>query len=195
MSAQRAVPLLFKHSGWPGCIQKRGAFSPGGWLIVFPTRRWSCCCSTNITILSWGRRESGEETLTFLPPFCLAGKFLGLSFYLYFLPLTNQSAGAAQLSLCHIASPKSFTFGRRSQTFPCSLDRDADASSPTFWERSNYSAPAKNHRRTRHARTYIRTHARMGKKKKKEQLFNIITQAYAFAHISARGPRRQSSLN
>lgn len=77
---------------------------------------------------------------------------------------------------------------------PCSLDRNADASSPTFWERSHYSAswPRQKPQACTHAHTY--THTRTSGQKR-AQLFNIITQAYAFAHISAEGPRRQSSLN
>lgn len=190
MSSQSAVPLLFEHGAGdvvrplPVWLYSKDKRFLSRWLskdvdwLFFQREEKSWYYLTNIATLKRGCRESGEEILPLRSPFCLVVKLFGLSFYSYFLPSShkwlkppsaNQGAGAAQ-------PPSAISFPRNPLhsdpevrfSLLCSLDGDADASSPTFWERSHYSVPAKNHRRTRmlaHTTyTHMHTHARVGKK-------------------------------
>lgn len=106
--------------------------------------------------------------------------------------LTNQSVGQCNLFLPY-HFPEILYVRTQKSKFPlCAFRQRRERLIPNFFRTLPLFCAGQKPQARMHMYTHTRTHTWA----KKEQLFNIITQAYdAFAHISAEGLWRQSSLN
>lgn len=147
MSSQSVVTLLFRRVAadlglfvrplsLPLVVRRYGA-------IPFQERRRSWRYLTNITTLKWACRErrKSKGPLFFF--------FFLVKFYFFAETHVNGSTrrqpiraqGQRNLPLPYHFPEFLYILTQKSEfPPPCSLDRNADASSPTFWERSHYSA-------------------------------------------------------